>query len=198
METIAAVANGFMALFKAGGETFTAFVTGIIPLIIVLMTAVNSLIKIIGEERFYHVAKKATKYTLTRYTVVPVLAIIFMGSPMCFTFGQFVEEKYKPAFYDAAVSFVHPVTGLFPHANGSELFVYMGIAAGVQALGYELRGTGCTLFSGRDRHHLSSRTYYGKNISLSEIPRRTTENTGGRACINQLLYAVAVADGEVP
>ena len=34
METIAAVANGFMALFKAGGETFTAFVTGIIPLII--------------------------------------------------------------------------------------------------------------------------------------------------------------------
>ena len=138
METIAAVANGFMALFKAGGETFTAFVTGIIPLIIVLMTAVNSLIKIIGEERFYHVAKKATKYTLTRYTVVPVLAIIFMGSPMCFTFGQFVEEKYKPAFYDAAVSFVHPVTGLFPHAKGSELFVYMGIAAGVQALGYEL------------------------------------------------------------
>ena len=49
-----------------------------------------------------------------------------------------MEEKYKPAFYDAAVSFVHPVTGLFPHANGSELFVYMGIAAGVQALGYEL------------------------------------------------------------
>ena len=61
METIAAVANGFMALFKAGGETFTAFVTGIIPLIIVLMTAVNSLIKIIGEERFYHVAKKRSE-----------------------------------------------------------------------------------------------------------------------------------------
>lgn len=138
METVAALANDFMALFKAGGETFTAFVTGIIPLIIVLMTAVNSLIKLIGEERFYKLAKKATRYTLTRYTVVPVLAIIFMGSPMCFTFGQFVEEKYKPAFYDAAVSFVHPVTGLFPHANGSELFVYMGIAAGVQAMGYEL------------------------------------------------------------
>ena len=40
---------------------------------------------------------------------------------MCYTFGRFVEEKYKPAFYDAAVSFVHPVTGLFPHANGGEL-----------------------------------------------------------------------------
>ena len=33
--------------------------------------------------------------------------------------------------YDACVSFLHPVTALFPHANASELFVYMGIAAGI-------------------------------------------------------------------
>lgn len=138
MDFIVSLANGLMAIFKAGGDTFVGFVTNIVPLIIVLMTAVNSIIKLIGEDRFYNVAKKATRYRITRYTVVPVLAIIFMGSPMCFTFGQFVEEKYKPAFYDAAVSFVHPVTGLFPHANGSELFVFMGIAAGVQALEYEL------------------------------------------------------------
>lgn len=49
-----------------------------------------------------------------------------------------MDEKYKPAFYDANVSFLHPVTGLFPHANGGELFVYMGIAAGVSALGLSL------------------------------------------------------------
>ena len=57
---------------------------------------------------------------------------------MCYTFGNFVEQKYKPAYYDAAVSFVHPVTGLFPHANGGELFVYMGIAAGITTLGLPL------------------------------------------------------------
>jgi len=57
---------------------------------------------------------------------------------MCYTFGNFVDQKYKPAYYDAAVSFVHPVTGLFPHANGGELFVYMGIAAGITALGLPL------------------------------------------------------------
>ena len=95
-------------------------------------------IKLIGEQRFYGFARKATKYKLTRYTLAPVLSVIFLTSPMCFTFGRFVEEKYKPAFYDAQVSFVHPVTGLFPHANGGELFVYMGIAAGIQALGYPL------------------------------------------------------------
>ena len=49
-----------------------------------------------------------------------------------------MDENYKPEFYDANVSFLHPVTGLFPHANGGELFVYMGIAAGVSALGLSL------------------------------------------------------------
>ena len=135
MEFFTFLANGFMELFKAGAATFAGWVTGIIPLIVVLMTAVNSVIKLIGEDRAMTWAKAATKYTVTRYTVFPILAVLFLGNPMCYNFGQFIEEKYKPAFYDAAVSFVHPVTGLFPHANGGELFVYMGIAAGITTLG---------------------------------------------------------------
>ena len=62
------------------------WVTGIIPLVVVLMTAVSALIKLIGEERVYSVAQKATKYTITRYTIVPVLAVIFLANPMCYTF----------------------------------------------------------------------------------------------------------------
>ena len=135
MELIAAAANGFMDLFRAGAATFTSWVTGIIPL---MMTAVNSLIKLIGEDRVNGVAQRATQNIITRYTVLPVLAVLFLGNPMCYTFGNFVDQKYKPAYYDAAVSFVHPVTGLFPHANGGELFVYMGIAAGITTLGLPL------------------------------------------------------------
>lgn len=138
MEVIANIANGFMGLFQAGGDIFLSWVVGIIPLIVVLMTAVNSIIKIIGEERVESFTKKLTKYTLTRYTLVPVMAVLFLGNPMCFSFGRFVEEKYKPAFYDAVVSFVHPITGLFPHANAGELFVWLGIAQGLMTLGIPL------------------------------------------------------------
>ena len=81
MEFIAMCANSFIDLFKAGAQIFTGFVTGIIPLVVVLMTAVNSLIKLIGEQRFYGFARKATKYKLTRYTLAPVLSVIFLTSP---------------------------------------------------------------------------------------------------------------------
>ncbi|MBP2633419.1 MAG: sorbitol transporter subunit [Firmicutes bacterium] len=138
MEFIAGLANGFMDVFKAGAGTFASWVAGIIPLIVVLMTAVSSVIKLIGEERVNNLAQKATQNIITRYTVLPVLAVLFLGNPMCYSFGRFVKPKHKPAFYDAAVSFVHPITGLFPHANGGELFVYMGIAAGITTLGLPL------------------------------------------------------------
>lgn len=138
MESVSWFANGFMNLFQAGGETFLGWVSGILPMVICLMTAVNAVIKLIGEERVERVAKKLTGNIFGRYLVLPVLAVMFLGNPMCYSFGRFVEAKYKPAYYDAAVSFLHPVTGLFPHANPAELFVYMGIAAGIQQLGLEL------------------------------------------------------------
>ena len=138
MDFLASLAEGFIGLFNAGGETFLGLVTGIIPTLVVLITFVNSLIKIIGEDRVEGLAKLATKNFITRYTLLPVLAVFFLTNPMAYTFGKFLEEKYKPAFYDAAVSFVHPITGLFPHANPGELFVYLGIAAGLETLGLPL------------------------------------------------------------
>src|SRR5690625_1127237 len=138
MDFLVTLAEGFIGMFEAGGEQFMGMVTGIIPLLVVLITAVNATIKFIGEERVFRFAQKTTKYFILRYTLFPFLAVFFLTNPMCYTFGRFLPEKQKPAFYDSAVSFVHPVTGLFPHANPAELFVWLGVSAGITTLGLSL------------------------------------------------------------
>ncbi|BBP89152.1 hypothetical protein BsIDN1_27700 [Bacillus safensis] len=80
----------------------------------------------------------AAKYTILRYTLMPILSVLILTNPMAYTFGRFLPEKQKPAFYDSAVSFVHPVTSLFPYANAGELFVYLGIANGIKEAGYSM------------------------------------------------------------
>jgi PTS system glucitol/sorbitol-specific IIC component len=139
---LADAANWFIGIFQAGGETFMGLVTGIIPTLIVLLTFVNALIRMIGPERIDKLGEVAARpglqYYPVRYLLLPVLSVFFLTNPMAYTMGRFLPEKYKPAFYDSAVSFVHPITGIFPHANAGELFVYLGIAAGVSKLGFGL------------------------------------------------------------
>lgn len=139
---LAHAAEWFIGLFQAGGEVFFGLVTGIIPLLVVLLTAVNALIRLIGPERIEKLGEAAARPGLVwypvRYLVLPVLSVFFLTNPMAYTMGRFLPERYKPAFYDSAVSFVHPITGLFPHANPGELFVYLGIAAGITTLGGNL------------------------------------------------------------
>ena len=106
MQQIANFAEAFIKLFNLGGENLMGLVTGILPTLLVLITLVNAIIAIVGQERVDKLAALASKNVIT----------------------------YKPAYYDATVSFVHPITGLFPHANAGELFVYQGIAAGITAL----------------------------------------------------------------
>ena len=111
MEVVSNIANGFIGLFNAGGETFMGWVTGIIPLVICLMTAVNAVIGFIGVERVEGFCQKITKYTILRYTLLPVMADIFLTNPAQYTFGRFLKKEHKAAFYDASVSFCHPITG---------------------------------------------------------------------------------------
>lgn len=139
LDGLADAADEFIALFERGGETFVGLFTGIVPTLLVLLVAVNALIALIGAERIDRFAAFAARpgviYMPLRYMVLPVLAVFFLTNPMAYTMGRFLPERYKPAFYDSAVSFVHPILGLFPHANPGELFVWAGIAAGITELG---------------------------------------------------------------
>ncbi|MCA8120706.1 MULTISPECIES: PTS glucitol/sorbitol transporter subunit IIC [Burkholderia] len=127
-------AEAFIGVFNAGGKTFVGFVTGILPTLIVLLTAVYTIIALVGEQRIQGLARFLSKNILTRYTLLPLLAMFFLTNPMAYTFGVFLEERHKPAFYDSAVSLCHPITGLFPHCNPGELFVWLGVAAGITKL----------------------------------------------------------------
>ncbi len=124
---LTAAGKYFIGIFQEGGKVFAGFVTGIIPTLVVLMTAFYAVTELVGEQRVHGLARGAGKIALTRYTVLPVISVFFLTNPMAYTFGSFLEEKHKPAFYDAAVSYVHPPLGLFPHVNPGEYFVWGGI-----------------------------------------------------------------------
>ena len=134
LKAITWAAEHFIGLFNASAGSFMDLITGVLPLLIVLLTAMYAVTTWIGEERVTNAVKWSGKYAITRYTLMPVLAVIMLTNPMAYTFGRFLPERHKPAFYDSAVSFVHPVTSFFPHANAGEIFVWTGVSAGVLAV----------------------------------------------------------------
>ena len=125
----------FIGLFNEAGKQFAGLVVGILPTLIVLLTGMYALLAFIGEERVTRAVQWSARWWITRYTIMPVLAVLILTNPMCYTFGRFLRERHKPAFYDSAVSFVHPVTTFFPYANAGELFVWLGVANGITQLG---------------------------------------------------------------
>lgn len=132
MRGISWFAEHFIGLFNEAATQFAGLVTGILPLLMVMLTAMYAITTWIGEERVTHAIQWAGRWAITRYTIMPFLAMLLLTNPMAYTFGRFLPERYKPAFYDSTVSFCHPITALFPHANAGEIFVWAGVSAGVQ------------------------------------------------------------------
>ena len=53
------IGKHFIGVFQQGGQVFVGFVTGIIPTLVVLMTAFYALIGLVGEDRVHGVARAA-------------------------------------------------------------------------------------------------------------------------------------------
>jgi PTS system glucitol/sorbitol-specific IIC component len=142
MDQLVWLAKGFIGIFQEGGTVLAGLITGIVPTLLVLMTAVYAFTALVGEERIDRIvavsAREGFQYTPLRYIVAPVLAVFFLTNPMAYTQGRWFPERLKPAFYDSAVSYVHPPLGLFPHINPGEIFVWLGIAGGITKLGLDL------------------------------------------------------------
>lgn len=135
MQFITKFAEGFMGLFQTGADTFIGWMTDIIPIVLMLMVLMNTLITFLGEDKVTKIAKISAKNPFTRYLVLPFISAFMLGNPMSFTMARFLPEYYKPSYYAAQAQFCHTSNGVFPHINPGELFVWLGIASGIEQLG---------------------------------------------------------------
>lgn len=134
MDYIIKFAEGFMKLFKLGGDTFISWMTGIVPIVLMLLVAMNALIAILGEDKVNKLAEVSAKNPISRYMILPFISAFMLGNPMAISMGRFMPEFYKPGFVASQMQFCHTSNGVFPHINPGELFVWLGIASGIEAL----------------------------------------------------------------
>ena len=124
-----------MGLFDSGAETFVSWVTGIVPKVLLLLVFMNSLIALIGQEKINKFAKVCSKNVILAYGVLPFLSAFMLGNPMALSMGKFLPERMKPSYYASASYHCHTNSGIFPHINVGEIFIYLGIADGITTLG---------------------------------------------------------------
>ncbi|TFB95307.1 MULTISPECIES: PTS glucitol/sorbitol transporter subunit IIC [Cryobacterium] len=127
----------FIGLFQTGADTFISWMQTIVPVVLLLLIAMNSLIRLIGEDRVNRFASKAGGNPLMRYMVLPFVGSFLLANPMVHSLGRFMPERYKPSYFASAAFFCHTSNGIFPHINPGELFIWLGVAAGVQKLGLD-------------------------------------------------------------
>ena len=135
MDIIVNLAEGFMGLFDAGAETFVGWVTSIVPRVLLLLIFMNALIALIGQERINKFAKVCSGNVILAYGILPFLSAFMLGNPMALSMGKFLPERMKPSYYASASYHCHTNSGLFPHINVGEIFIYLGIADGISTLG---------------------------------------------------------------
>ncbi len=131
-----AFAEAFSGIFEACGQKLVENITGILPTVLVLLMVFNTVCHLIGSKRIERLSVFLARYRILSYTVLPLISWFFLCNPAAFTSAKFLPQRQRAGYVDACTTFNSPLLGLFPHVNPGELFVWLGIAIGVEQLGF--------------------------------------------------------------
>lgn len=182
MDILVKGVDSFLSVFYKGGEVFVSWVTGIIPMVLLLLVAMNTIVRLIGEDKINNFAMKSTKNPIIRYMILPFVGAFMLGNPMSLTLGRFMPEFYKPGYCATSMFFCHTSNGIFPHINPGELFVYTFIADGVTKLGlnpaelairYLLVGLIANFMSGYATDFITEWVSKQQGVTLSKVAKNS-------------------------
>ena len=142
MDLVVKFAEGFMNLFQTGADVFISWMGSIVPLVLMLLVAMNALISMLGEEKVTALARVSASNPVSRYMILPFISAFMLGNPMALSMGKFLPERMKPSYYASASYHCHTNSGIFSHINPGEIFIYLGIAQGVQKAGFDMTELG--------------------------------------------------------
>ena len=98
------------------------------PMIFVALFVSNIITHLLPEKLVVKWMRSWPDSSFVRYVCLPIGGLIVLGNPRAYELGKLLKDKYKPSFYDATVSFCHPITAVFPYANSGELLFWIGAA----------------------------------------------------------------------
>ena len=102
----------------------------------------NTIIALIGQERVNKFAKLCSGNVILAYWSITIYFSIYVRKPNGIINGKFLPERMKPSYYASASYHCHTNSGIFSHINPGEIFIYLGIAQGVQKAGFDMTELG--------------------------------------------------------
>lgn len=131
------VADMIQNIVNAGTGQLLTWMTQLLPQVFLFLIFMNAVTSMIGRARVERLAAKCGSNSVLRYMVLPFLSAVVLGNPMAISMGRYLPERYKPAYFASASYHCHTNSGIFQHINPAELFLWLGIANGVLARGFE-------------------------------------------------------------
>lgn len=131
------VADIIQNIVNTGTNQLLTWMTQLLPQVFLFLIFMNAVTSMIGRARVEGLAAKCGSNSVLRYMVLPFLSAVVLGNPMAISMGRYLPERYKPAYFASASYHCHTNSGIFQHINPAELFLWLGIANGVLARGFE-------------------------------------------------------------